>query len=284
MVAAIKTLNLGVKHPLAKSWALENVNLNLESGKVYGLIGANGSGKTTLCNTLKGLIPGVLGGELEGTIEIFGKNIEEFSQRELVENVALVFENPYTQLTGTCQTVVEEIAFGLENLGWQRERIISRTAHVIDEMDLKDLAFRDPLELSGGQRQRVSVASVMAMDTSIIVIDEPTSQLDPATTEMIFSAITKMKQEGKTVLVSENKIDQLVEIADELVILDKGKVYAVGIARDILAQAQNDEIRCGFPELFTLSNWLNLDPRWITFAQAQTTVNTILKGKNDNLR
>lgn len=277
MVVAIKTTQVAVKHPLAKTWALEDINLNLESGKVYGLMGANGSGKTTLCNTLKGLIPGVLGGEVKGKIEIFGKDLNALSQRELVETIALVFENPYTQLTGTCQTVVEEIAFGLENLGWERERIIEQTARVICDMDLQDLAFRDPLELSGGQRQRVSVAAVMAMDTPIIVIDEPTSQLDPATTEMIFAAITKMKDAGKTVLLCENKIDQLVEIADEIIILDNGRVYTAGQPGEVLSRAKSDGLHCGFPELFTLSSGLNVSPRWITFAQAKASVNTYVE-------
>jgi hypothetical protein len=274
---AIKTTQVAVKHPLAKTWALEDINLNLESGKVYGLMGANGSGKTTLCNTLKGLIPGVLGGEVKGKIEIFGKDLNALSQRELVETIALVFENPYTQLTGTCQTVVEEIAFGLENLGWERERIIEQTARVICDMDLQDLAFRDPLELSGGQRQRVSVAAVMAMDTPVIVIDEPTSQLDPATTEMIFAAITKMKDAGKTVLLCENKIDQLVEIADEIIILDNGRVYTAGQPGEVLSRAKSDGLHCGFPELFTLSSGLNVSPRWITFAQAKASVNTYVE-------
>lgn len=277
MVVAIKTTQVAVKHPLAKTWALEDINLNLESGRVYGLMGANGSGKTTLCNTLKGLIPGVLGGEVKGKIEIFGKDLNALSQRELVETIALVFENPYTQLTGTCQTVVEEIAFGLENLGWERERIIEQTARVICDMDLQDLAFRDPLELSGGQRQRVSVAAVMAMDTPIIVIDEPTSQLDPATTEMIFAAITKMKDAGKTVLLCENKIDQLVEIADEIIILDNGRVYTAGQPGEVLSRAKSDGLHCGFPELFTLSSGLNVSPRWITFAQAKASVNTYVE-------
>ena len=277
MVVAIKTTQVAVKHPLAKTWALEDINLNLESGKVYGLMGANGSGKTTLCNTLKGLIPGVLGGEVKGKIEIFGKDLNALSQRELVETIALVFENPYTQLTGTCQTVVEEIAFGLENLGWERERIIEQTARVICDMDLQDLAFRDPLGLSGGQRQRVSVAAVMAMDTPVIVIDEPTSQLDPATTEMIFAAITKMKDAGKTVLLCENKIDQLVEIADEIIILDNGRVYTAGQPGEVLSRAKSDGLHCGFPELFTLSSGLNVSPRWITFAQAKASVNTYVE-------
>lgn len=277
MVVAIKTTQVAVKHPLAKTWALEDINLNLESGKVYGLMGANGSGKTTLCNTLKGLIPGVLGGEVKGKIEIFGKDLNGLSQRELVETIALVFENPYTQLTGTCQTVVEEIAFGLENLGWERERIIEQTARVICDMDLQDLAFRDPLELSGGQRQRVSVAAVMAMDTPVIIIDEPTSQLDPATTEMIFAAITKMKDAGKTVLLCENKIDQLVEIADEIIILDNGRVYTAGQPGEVLSRAKSDGLHCGFPELFTLSSGLNVSPRWITFAQAKASVNTYVE-------
>lgn len=277
MVVAIKTTQVAVKHPLAKTWALEDINLNLESGKVYGLMGANGSGKTTLCNTLKGLIPGVLGGEVKGKIEIFGKDLNALSQRELVETIALVFENPYTQLTGTCQTVVEEIAFGLENLGWERERIIEQTARVICDMDLQDLAFRDPLELSGGQRQRVSVAAVMAMHTPIIVIDEPTSQLDPATTEMIFAAITKMKDAGKTVLLCENKIDQLVEIADEIIILDNGRVYTAGQPGEVLSRAKSDGLHCEFPELFTLSSGLNVSPRWITFAQAKASINTYVE-------
>ena len=265
---AIETSALSVRHPLAESDALQSIDLQLEEGKVYGLIGHNGAGKTTLCSTVRGLIPSLLGGTVTGDVLVFGTSIKELEPAELAGTIGLVFENPYTQLTGSKATVVEEIAFGLENLGWERERIIARTADVIEAMGLAELAFRDPLQLSGGQRQRVSLAAVLAMDTPVIVIDEPTSQLDPSTTREIIAAIQAMKDHGKTVLLAENKLDELIAVADELIILDHGQLMCKAAPVEALTFAANSRLGCGYPEIFRLARKLRSENDWLTVEDA----------------
>lgn len=261
---AIETRGLKVTHPLAEEPALKGVDLALQAGRVYGLIGHNGAGKTTLCNAIRGLIPNLLGGTVEGEIWIHGEPLVDINPVDLAAKVGLVFENPYTQLTGYKETVIEELAFGLENLGWERSRIIDRIAEVFVMLNLEKLAFRDPLELSGGQRQRVSLAAIIAMDTPILVIDEPTSQLDPASTDLIFEAVEELRRQSKTVLLVENKLDELVRVADEIVVLDQGMVKAQGNAVEALTTAANLGLRCGYPEVFQLSEELGLAERWIT--------------------
>lgn len=265
---AVETTDLSITHSLAETPAVQQLSLRLEAGKVYGFVGRNGSGKTTLFHALRGLIPGLLGGTVEGKVEILGDDISRLGTAELASRVGLVFENPYTQLTGARETVVEEIAFGLENLGWSRADIIDRTAEVLSSTGLEDLAFRDPLELSGGQRQRVSFASIIAMKSPVLLIDEPTSQLDPWTTEQIFSTIQGLRGSGTTVLLAENKIDELVRAADEIVILDRGQLVFAGPAEAAFQVAEAGRLECGFPEPYRMAKALDVEPRWLVPADA----------------
>lgn len=280
---AVETHGLTVRHPLAETDALSSIDLQLEAGKVYGLIGHNGAGKTTLCSTVRGLIPSLLGGTVTGEVRVLGNPLKDLDPAELAGTIGLVFENPYTQLTGSKATVVEEIAFGLENLGWERASIIDRTAEVIEDMGLVDLAFRDPLQLSGGQRQRVSLAAVIAMDTPVVVIDEPTSQLDPSTTRDIFEAIQGMKDHDKTVLLAENKLDELIGVADELIILDHGKLVCKDTPLAALSFAAERRLGCGYPEIFRMGRKLRAETDWLTIDDALGHLSGAQKEAGDEL-
>ena len=181
---------------------LQNIDIPIENDTYPHLIltGKNGSGKTTLCSILRRFVPDFYKGELTGKITLEGKELKEYSQKEIVQKIGFVFQNPFTQISGVKDTVFEEIAYGLENLGLEREAIISEVEKILKLLEIEKLRDRNPYDLSGGQKQRVALASIIAMDPDILVIDEPTSQLDPKGTEDIFKIINLMANEGKTIM------------------------------------------------------------------------------------
>lgn len=214
--------------------ALHDVDLDIGTGKLYGIVGPNGSGKTTLCSILRGTIPHYQPGELSGTVQVQGRAVADWDPVDLSNAVGYVFQNPFTQISGIKETVFEEIAFGLENQGVPREQIIERVRAVIEQVGIRPLIRKNPNELSGGQRQLVAFASIIAMDNEVIVIDEPTSQLDPETTEKIFAIISGLKDAGRTIVLVEHAIDLLAEHADEIVVMRGGTVIGAGPTAEIL--------------------------------------------------
>lgn len=235
MVVA-KLKDIYYKYPLAEGYALENVSFEFEAGKFYGLIGENGGGKTTLCNLIRGLIPHFYNGELTGEAIVFDTDIKEHNAEELAVRIGYVFQNPFNQMSGIKSTVFEEIAMGLENLGIEKEEIIERVSEVCKLLGIEELITKNPNELSGGQRQRVAFAAIIVMDNDMLVIDEPTSQLDPHGTEMVFEIIRKLKDSGKTILLVEHKIDLIAEYCDEVIVMDKGHIICSGETQDILSR------------------------------------------------
>lgn len=227
--------NVKYKYPLTEEYALKNLNYEFEAGKFYGLIGENGGGKTTLCNLLRGLIPHFYNGELEGEVEVFGVDIREQKAEELAVKIGYVFQNPFNQMSGVKSTVFEEIAMGLENLGVEKEEMIRKVEEVCKLLHIEELITRNPNELSGGQRQRVAFASIIVMDSDMLVIDEPTSQLDPQGTENIFEIIRTLKETGKTILLVEHKIELIAEYCDEVLVMKEGETICAGKTQDVLS-------------------------------------------------
>lgn len=223
------------KYPLAENYALDGIDLTFEKGKLYGVIGPNGGGKTTLCCLIKGLIPDFYYGDLTGSVEIEGRSVSEWDKSELCTKVGYVFQNPFTQISGIRDTVLEEIVIGLENMGVPKEKMIKRAISVANRINIYDLLEKNPNELSGGQRQRVAFASILAMDADIYVIDEPTSQLDPDGTESVFRIIRSLKEEKKTIILVEHKIELMAEYADELIVMKDGKVLKNGPTKEVLS-------------------------------------------------
>ena len=201
----IEIKNFSYKYPLEDKNVLENLNLKIEKGEFWAVIGKNGSGKTTLCNALRRFVPDFYKGEVTGEIVVDGKNLKDFSPKELVTKIGFVFQNPFTQISGVKDTVFEEIAYGLENLAVEKEKIIKRVNETLKLLEIEHLKDKNPQEMSGGQKQRVALASIIVMDPEILVIDEPTSQLDPKGTQDIFKIINIMAKKGKTIILVEHK-------------------------------------------------------------------------------
>ena len=230
----LKLENVNYKYPLEEKNTLQNINIEIKKGEFWAVIGKNGSGKTTLCNILRRFVPDFYKGELTGKITLEGKELKDYSQKEIVQKIGFVFQNPFTQISGVKNTVFEEIAYGLENLGIERETIISEVEKILKLLEIEKLRDKNPYNLSGGQKQRVALASIIAMNPDILVIDEPTSQLDPKGTEDIFKIINLMANEGKTIILVEHKLELIAEYTENILVLDEGEIILSGKAEEVL--------------------------------------------------
>lgn len=254
---------------LAKRPTMEDVSLTLEKGKFYAILGANGSGKTTLCNIIRGFIPSFYEGTMTGEVLLEGKPLNEFSMGELAPKMGYVFQNPFNQITGARDNVFEEIAYGLENFGVPVDEIQRRVEHIMEMTNTAYLAEKNPFELSGGQQQRVALASILVLEPDIMVIDEPTSQLDPMETERVFDIILQMKKAGKTIILVEHKIELVAEYADDVIVLERGRVIDFGEKHDVLSRLELQEHGIVLPQSVVLADkmrkWgMNLAPGIVT--------------------
>ncbi len=233
---------VGYRYAGAARTALTDVSLDLEAGRVLGIVGANQAGKSTLCLVAAGLAPATIGGELSGEVTIDGVATRSARPWELAQRCGIVFQNAATQLSGTTASVWEEVAFGPRNLGMPITEVADRVAWALDALAIIELAARDPERLSGGQAQLVALAGVLAMRPAYLVLDEPTSQLDPQGTDLVATAIAALaEQSGAGVLVAEHKTDLLARLAAEVVVLGNGQVLAHGRAEEVLADERLDE-------------------------------------------
>lgn len=231
-MAVLELRNVTFKYQLAKENILEDISFSIEKGEFVALVGKNGVGKTTLCSIMRGLIPTFHTGTMSGQVLLNGSDISEMSMGDIALHIGFVFQNPFVQVSGVKQTVFEEVAYGLENLGVERSEIIRRVNEMLNQLNIDHLRFKHPMQLSGGQSQRVALASVLVMDPEILIIDEPTSQLDPQGTEEVFETIRLLKDRKKTIILVEHKIDWVAEYADRIIVIDQKQ-----IVKDAPAQA-----------------------------------------------
>ena len=225
-MAYIKVENLKYRYPNTTKLALDGLDFEIEKGSFVGVIGENGAGKSTLCQAFNGLVPGFFKGAYGGKVLIEDTEVAKTTVSKLCQKVGLVFQNPFNQLSGAKETVFEEIAFGLQNFGVPKEEMISRVDEVMELLDIAAYRDRNPFDLSGGQMQRVALAGILAMKPEVIVLDEPTSQLDPAGSEEVFAAVDKLAKSGITIIMVEQKLEKLAEYCDKILLLHQGKQIA----------------------------------------------------------
>jgi len=215
---------------------LAAVDLVVEPGEVLGVVGANEAGKSTLCLVAAGLAPGTIAGHLEGRVTINDMATVGVRPYELAQRCGSLFQNPLTQLSGTTLTVWEEIAFGPRNLGLDLEEVVARVDDVVANLGIGDLVERAPARLSGGQAQLVALAGVLALRPAYLVLDEPTSQLDPHGTNLVGDALATLASRSEVgILVVEHKTDLLAVIATRVAVIDAGRIVAIGPTADVLA-------------------------------------------------
>ncbi len=251
----IEIENLTYTYPGGKTPSIDNVSLKVNKGEFVLITGPSGCGKTTLCRCFNGLVPNFYQGELKGDIIVNGLKTSSKQTYELAKYVGLVFQNPENQLFAL--SIEKDVAFGLENLGVNRKDIRKRVDWALKQVGIYDLRDRSPHEVSGGQQQRVAIASVLAMRPELIVLDEPTSFLDPLSAEKIFQVIHDLNTKlGITVILVEHRLDLTARYASRIIIMDKGKICLDGKPREILTSEETRLLGVGIPKVTLLYQML----------------------------
>lgn len=277
----IELKNISYSYPLTLEASIKDINLTIGAGEFVGIVGDNGSGKTTLCNIIRGFCPRFYKGELEGEVLIQGETLEQIEENQaLAEKIGYIFQNPFTQLSGIEETVYNEIAFGLENIGLPRDRIIAQVDNIIAELDIQDFKNRNPFSLSGGQQQKVAIASILAMEPDIIIADEPTSQLDPETSEEVFSILNNFKEKGKTILLVEHNIDLLYKYADRILVVIDGQIVLNGRATEVFSNPKLEEYGVAKPNSLKLGLRLKEKFNLEALPCSEDEILSILKSKD----
>jgi energy-coupling factor transport system ATP-binding protein len=233
-MAIVNLQNVTYKYPLTQAPVLQNVNLQVEEGEFVALVGPNGAGKSTLCYTIAGFVPHFFKGELTGVVTVAGRELQMSTLSEWVLTVGLAFQNPFNQISGAKYTVFDELAFGLENIGIPRDEMMRRVNEAMDMTGIRDLADRSPYSLSGGQQQRVALTSILVMQPKVLVLDEPTSQMDPIGTREVFGVVRTMAERGMTVIMAEHKVEWIAQFADRVVALHEGQILLEGKPSEVL--------------------------------------------------
>ncbi|MCI4409754.1 MAG: ABC transporter ATP-binding protein [Thermofilum sp.] len=238
MEPIIKVENLTYAYPTSKDFVLKNISFTVNKGEVLAVIGPNGAGKSTLLKALNGLVPHFYGGKYGGKVIVSGFEVLNTPISKMSTKVGFVFQDPEDQISGLALTVWEEVAFGLMMLGYPREEIEKRVKEAIDYVGLTGLEKRSPFELSGGQMQRLAIATVLALRPEVIVMDEPTAQLDPLGKYEVLSVIEKLAESGSTIVLAEHEIEEVVYFADKMLLLDKGEAVAYGDTRKVVTMVE----------------------------------------------
>lgn len=249
----IEIQELTFKYAEAKKNALENVTLNIQKGDFVGIIGESGAGKTTLCSCLNALIPHHYTGDFYGSVKVEGQDTFDVKPDKLALKVGSVFQDIESQIVS--YFVEDEILFGLENFGVPANQIEERITEALEALGISELRHREISTLSGGQKQKVVFASIIALKPDYLILDEPTGELDPASSLQIFKLLKKLNEErGITVIVAEQKIMLLCEFVKKLIVLEKGTVVHYGEIRSTLThQREMEEAGINCPRVLTLT-------------------------------
>ncbi len=235
--------------------AVRDANMEIGEGEIVILAGPSGCGKSTLLKSINGLIPHMYAGTRLGQVIVDGLDVEETPVSEVAKKVGFVFQNPENQIF--MFSVERDVAFALENLGLSREEIRKRVDWALGLMGITHLSHSAPHELSDGQRQRVALAGVLAMTPKVLILDEPTSLLDPQTARELVRLVKRLHDElGITVLVVEHRLDLLAGIASRVVVMDRGTVVMDGSPKDVLASKEVLAIGIGVPTVVRLYSLL----------------------------
>ena len=270
-MSIIRIENLKYKYPNTDRLALDGITLSIEKGEFIGIAGANGAGKSTLCQAIVGLVPQFYHGAYGGCVKVKERLAEKVPVQELCEDVGMIFQNPFNQLSGAKDTVYGEVAYGLQNLGVEREEMKSRIEKVLKQLDIWQYRDRNPFDLSGGQMQRVAIASILVMQPEVIILDEPTSQLDPEGTEEVFRVVDQLARSGRTIIMIEQKLEKLAKYCDRLILMSDGKVVDFDTPEKIFARDDLYEIGIEPPAFVRISKMYglsNADGTWPTTLEA----------------
>jgi energy-coupling factor transport system ATP-binding protein len=261
-MSAISFRGVSFSYPDATRRALDDVQLDVVPGEMLLVVGASGSGKSTLLRAVNGLVPHASGGRFGGDVEVFGRSTRSHHPRDLADVVGFVAQDPESQ--SVVDNVERDIAFVLENLGFSQEAMRRRVEEVLDALGIAHLRNRDPATLSGGERQRSAIAGALAAAPSALVLDEPTSQLDPQGADDVLGALARLNADlGTTVVLAEHRLERAGPLADRAVLVEAGHAGAATAPGPLLATY------AGAPSVTRLGRLLGWDPPPLTVRDAR---------------
>jgi energy-coupling factor transport system ATP-binding protein len=236
--------------------AIADLTLHVAEGDFLGVIGSSGAGKSTLTRMINGLVPHHYGGTFRGEVTVDGMPTRSFCPEELARSVGSVFQDIEGQLLAS--VVEDEILFGLENFGVRRDEIEGRMQYALAATGISDLRGRTISTLSGGQKQKVVIAAITALKPKIMVLDEPTGELDPQSSRRVFETLRELNaKQGVTIVIVEQKIMLLCEFASRLAVMDRGRMTLEGPVKDVLKSAERlEEAGVNIPRVTTLARRL----------------------------
>ena len=250
-MALIEMKNLTFTYVNSNQPAIKDVGLSIDKGEFVLVTGPTGCGKTTFCRCLNGLIPHFHAGALEGEVIVDGLNTAKHQVYELAQKVGLVFQNPENQLVAL--NAQRELAFAPENLGLPREEIEQRVEEILDLVDIRSLSNKAPYEMSGGEQQQVAIASLLTLRPKILVLDEPTSNLDPVSAKHILELLNDLnKRSGITIILIEHRLEMVSKFIDRAIILDEGRAVLDGDPREVFSTDLVEKLGIGIPKIAQL--------------------------------
>ncbi len=256
----IEIKNLTFQYKNSDKASLRDVNLTIPDGDFVGIIGTSGAGKTTLALSVNGVIPHQYPGDFYGQVLVDGMDTVDTPPARLCRSVGEVFQDIDSQMVAS--VVEDEILFGMENFGIDHAEIGERLERVLEDVGITSLRKREISSLSGGQKQKVAIASILALEPDIIVLDEPTGELDPESSRQVFGLLQKLNREkGITVIVVEQKIMLLCEYVKHLLVVENGEIRFDGPTREVIANMDAfKELGINIPRVTELYGMLSADP------------------------
>ena len=278
----IQIENLTYQYAHTDKPALVDINLSIKKGEYLAIIGPCGAGKTSLALSLNGIVPHMTVGEMRGKVLVDGFDTTQTQVRDLAHIVGMVFDNPEYQLSQS--SVLAEMAIGLENIGVPRKEMIKRIAEALEIVGLSGLEERSPLALSGGQQQRLAIAAALSMYPKVLVLDEPTSNLDPMGKEEVFSVAARLNRENQmTVVIVEHEVEVIADYADRVIVLDQGQIVNSGNVKEIFSDIDSlDRVGIRPPQVTAIASGLekrgyNFKNLPVTLDEADATFSDWLK-------
>ena len=278
----IEINNVTFTYAEGKKPALNDVSLSINDSEFILIAGPSGCGKSTLCRCINGLVPSFYGGKISGSVTVQNINTLHTPTKEMAKTVGMVFQDPENQLMAT--DVEREIAFGLENLGLSKTLMAKRIEEVLDTVGIDHLRHRQITTLSGGEKQKTAIAAVLVLHPEILVLDEPTSELDPKGAEEVIQLVKRLNEEfGLTVLLVEHRIDRVLQSVDRLILMNNGMIAYDGNPRDWIHHVGDTLPDIGVPPITRLSVALqkkNIDTKTpLTIKEGRQNFSSVFKSK-----
>ena len=276
-MAIVEVHGLYYSYPDSPSPSISGVDFSVEPGEFILVTGPSGCGKTTFCRCLNGLIPASYGGTFAGSVSVEGLLTTEHPVFEIAQRLGLVFQNPENELF--CTSVEREVAFGPENLALPRDEVRSRVEESLSLVGISHLRDKSPDELSGGEQQKVAIAALLSMKPKILVLDEPTANLDPLSASSVLNVLVKLNREsGVAIVLVEHRLEMAAPFADRCAIFDHGKIIHDGPPQEVLYLDSMDVVGIGVPKVVQVAKSLSASSSFKGHPLSSKQLADILRG------